>query len=101
MLFSIGNTESGTWEEQFSSSIQRKQYYSLGTAPLSNSNSFPEMEEEIKLSNMQQGREEKTNSAVKLLTQWTVGCCQEHLMEKCALGIIKMDDQQIQSMNLA
>lgn len=66
-LLPLGSIDSGTWEEQFSSSIQKGRYSSLGKAPLSNSNSSQEKEEEIKLSNRWQGREEKTNSAVKLL----------------------------------
>ena len=49
-LLPLGSTDSGTWEEQFSSSIQKGRYSSLGKVPLSNSNSCPEKEEEIKLS---------------------------------------------------
>lgn len=59
------------WEEQFSSDSQKGICSSLGKARLSNSNSSPEKEEELKLSHRWQGREEKTNSAVKLpLRSW-------------------------------
>lgn len=57
-LLPLGSMKSGMWEEQFSSSIWKRRYSSLGKAPLSNSNSSPEKEEEIKWASRWQGREE-------------------------------------------
>lgn len=41
-LLPLGSIDFGTWEEQFSSSIQKARYSSLEKAPLSNSSSSPE-----------------------------------------------------------
>lgn len=43
----LDSVDSGIWEEQVSSSIQKGRYFSFVKAPLSSSSFFPEKEEEI------------------------------------------------------